>query len=126
MEFVQTAVKICEGYSDAHLEVDFENQTVRLDSDPLVLTSKEFQLLAVLVQHAGDLILRETLLQHVWGYSREIRTRTLDVHIRRLRQKLGTHSRHYIETIFGAGYRFQPFGAARGLRCELQDLALGA
>jgi DNA-binding response OmpR family regulator len=45
----------------------------------------------------------------VWGYSNEIRTRTLDVHVRRLRKKLGQYSEQYIETIFGIGYRFQPF-----------------
>jgi DNA-binding response OmpR family regulator len=45
----------------------------------------------------------------VWGYSNEIRTRTLDVHVRRLRKKLGAYSEQYIETIFGIGYRFQPF-----------------
>jgi DNA-binding response OmpR family regulator len=51
---------------------------------------------------------REVLLQDIWGYSREIRTRTLDVHIRRLRKKLGQYGDKYIETIFGVGYRFQP------------------
>ena len=61
--------------------------------------------------HAGEIIPREALLLQVWGYGAEIRTRTLDVHVRRLRKKLGGYADHYIETIFGIGYRFQPYHA---------------
>ena len=128
MEFAQTIVNSSENYRDAHLEVDFDHKTVVLDSGHLVLTRKEVELLAMLVQHAGDIIPRETLLQRVWGYSREIRTRTLDVHTRRLRRKLGAYSGQYIETIFGIGYRFQPFRVTQhfvsGLRTS--PVALGA
>jgi DNA-binding response OmpR family regulator len=67
----------------------------------------------MLVQNAGEIIPREALLWRVWGYSMQIRTRTLDVHIRRLRKKLGSYSEQYIETIFGVGYRFQPYRAQR-------------
>ncbi len=126
MEFAHTVVNSSQSYRDAHLEVDFDHKTVVLDSGHLVLTRKEFELLAMLVQHAGDIIPRETLLQRVWGYSREIRTRTLDVHIRRLRRKLGAYSGQYIETIFGIGYRFQPFRAARHLQPQLSHFAIGA
>ena len=52
---------------------------------------------------------REALLMPVWGYSAEIRTRTFDVHVRRLRKKLGGYAVQYIESIFGIGYRFHPF-----------------
>ena len=96
-------------YHDPHLEVDFTREQVSLDSRDLVLTKKEYELLALLVRNAGEIVSRDTLLWRVWGYSREIRTRTLDVHIRRLRKKLGVYADPAIETIFGVGYRFQPF-----------------
>jgi DNA-binding response OmpR family regulator len=100
-------------YNDEHLSLDFEQQVVVLDSQRMVLTRKEYDLLALLVQHAGEIIPRDALLMRVWGYSSEIRTRTLDVHVRRLRKKLGSYADRYIETIFGVGYRFQPFHAPR-------------
>jgi two-component system phosphate regulon response regulator PhoB len=52
---------------------------------------------------------------HVWGYGPEIHTRTMDVHLRRLRVKLGSYSRQHIETVFGLGYRLQPCNAPMGL-----------
>ena len=104
-----------ERYQDPHLEVDFERATAALDSRRMVLTRKEYELLSLLVQNAGEIIPREALLWRVWGYNAQIRTRTLDVHIRRLRKKLGSYSEQYIETIFGIGYRFQPFRPQRTL-----------
>jgi DNA-binding response OmpR family regulator len=79
----------------------------------MILTRKERELLSLLVENAGEIIRREILLLRVWGYSPEIRTRTLDVHIRRLRKKLGRYGDQYIETIFGMGYRFQRFRELR-------------
>ena len=96
-------------YQDSHLEIDFQRHSVELDGAPVTLTRKEFELLALLCQNAGEIIRREELLRLVWGYGEGIRTRTLDVHIRRLRKKLAPFAEHYIETIFGVGYRFQPF-----------------
>lgn len=96
-------------YSDAHLTIDYDRAQVYLDCVPLVMTRKEFELLSFLTQNAGEIVPREVLLMQIWGYSTEIRTRTLDVHIRRLRKKLAASSERYIETIFGVGYRFQPF-----------------
>jgi len=95
-------------YSDAHLFIDFGRETVLLDGTPVKLTCKSFCLLGFLVRHPGELIPREALLQFIWGYGAGIRTRTLDVHIRRLRKHLGSYANTYIETIFGVGYRFQP------------------
>ena len=100
-------------YRDEHLSIDFDQQLAILDAERITLTRKEYDLLALLVQHAGEIIPREALLMRVWGYGAEIRTRTLDVHVRRLRKKLGGYADQYIETIFGIGYRFQPFHAPR-------------
>lgn len=115
-------------YRDTHLTVDFHKQVATLDSSPLTLTKKEYELLALLVGYAGDIVPREEQLMRVWGYSTEIRTRTLDVHIRHLRKKLGAYAGHYIETIFGIGHRFQPFDASRsaGTLMNEQALALSA
>ena len=96
-------------YQDPHLNISFEHHRVVLDGTPVTLTRKEYELLALLSQHAGEIVPRDVLLQQIWGYGEGIRTRTLDVHIRRLRKKLAPLSARYIETIFGVGYRFQPY-----------------
>ena len=98
-------------YQDLHLEINFNYHGVVLDGAALRLTRKEYDLLAMLAQNAGEIVPRDVLLRQVWGYCDGIRTRTLDVHIRRLRKKLAPFSDQYIETIFGVGYRFQPYRA---------------
>ena len=113
-------------YHDQHMDLDFEHKTALLDTKPLVLTRKEYDLLALLIENAGELVTRETLLLRVWGYSNQIRTRTLDVHIRRLRKKMGEHSRTYIETIFSVGYRFQPCRAPQLVQRQPHVFAIGA
>jgi DNA-binding response OmpR family regulator len=110
---LQTGVSQPQSYGDEHLSLDFAQQTAILDQQRMALTRKEYDLLSLLVQHAGQIVPREALLMQVWGYGAEIRTRTLDVHVRRLRKKLGVYADQYIETIFGIGYRFQPFHAPR-------------
>jgi DNA-binding response OmpR family regulator len=100
-------------YRDEHLTLDFDQHSAVLDTAPMTLTHKEYDLLALLVRHAGEIIPRDALLLQVWGYGVEVKTRTLDVHVRRLRKKLGGYAETYIETIFGVGYRFQPFHAPR-------------
>ncbi len=113
MAFHQDSVSKTDRYQDPHLEVDFARASATLDARRLVLTRKEYELLSLLVRNAGEIIPRDALLWKIWGYSAQIRTRTLDVHIRRLRKKLGGYSEQYIETIFGIGYRFQPFRPQR-------------
>ena len=115
-------------YQDAHLKMDVADRLALLDSRRLPLTRKEYELLLLLVQNAGEVLPREVLLMRVWGYGSEIRTRTLDVHVRRLRKRLGSYSAPYIETIFGIGYRFQPFGASRRIHAgaTVSAIALSA
>jgi DNA-binding response OmpR family regulator len=114
-------------YRDEHLTVDFQKQVATLDASPMILTKKEFELLALLVGYAGDIVPREEQLMRVWGYSTEIRTRTLDVHIRHLRKKLGVYAERYIETIFGIGHRFQPYDIHRARpHVDTQEFALSA
>lgn len=95
-------------YRDAHLRIDFERRLAALDSKPLVLTGKEFDLLAFLVRNAGLVISPTALLTNVWGYSTEVRTRTLDVHLSRLRKVLRPYGDTYLERVFRVGCRFQP------------------
>src|SRR6187549_3301026 len=127
MGTLSIAINSVPPYRDEHLSLDCEKQVAILDSQRMVLTRKEYDLLALLVQHAGEIIPRDALLMRVWGYSSEIRTRTLDVHVRRLRKKLGSYADRYIETIFGVGYRFQPFHAPRFFNTVVNpQLAIGA
>lgn len=125
---LQTVTNSAYRYQDSHLEVDYVRKQATLDSHRLTLTRKEYELLALLVENAGEIIPRNILLERVWGYTNEIRTRTLDVHVRRLRKKLGSYSEQYIETIFGIGYRFQPFRASQRFAPGLNasPLAVGA
>ena len=126
MALLQTVGNQPEQYQDVHLHVDFQRKTAALDFERLRLTRKEYELLALLVQNAGDIVSREDLLMRVWSYGSQIRTRTLDVHIRRLRKKLGPYAEVYIETIFGIGYRFQPYRAHIAPRSAAPILAVGA
>ena len=100
------------------IQHDPRRRSVTLDSRCLVLRRKEYELLSLLVDNAGEIIPRDVLLMRVWGYSNQIRTRTLDVHVRRLRITLGSYSRQYLETIFGIGYRFQPIRTTRRIQLE--------
>ncbi|HEY5811640.1 MAG TPA: response regulator transcription factor [Terrimicrobiaceae bacterium] len=80
---------------------------IGLEGRRLDLTTIEFKLLTVLIERRGRTQSRETLLYDVWGYHNPIDTRTVDTHIRRLREKLGKHSSR-LETVRGEGYRFNP------------------
>ena len=97
---------------DAHvirsggLTIDDVTYTARLDDKQLDLTYKEFELVKFLAQHPGRVFTRQQLLQEVWGYDYFGGTRTVDVHIRRLRAKLGPEHEMLIGTVRNVGYRF--------------------
>ena len=92
-------------YKDDKMTIDFADMRVTCGDENVKLTRKEFALLTHLIKNAGRVATRQNLLDNVWGYSYFGDTRTLDVHIRRLRQKLGDCG-NCIETVVGVGYRF--------------------
>ncbi|MDQ1559437.1 MAG: two-component system, OmpR family, alkaline phosphatase synthesis response regulator PhoP [Pyrinomonadaceae bacterium] len=93
------------GYDDERLAIDFADMRVTCDGAPVKLTRKEFALLELLSKTGSRVATRQHILDNVWGYEYYGDTRTLDVHIRRLRQKLGLCG-NCIETVVGVGYRF--------------------
>jgi two-component system phosphate regulon response regulator PhoB len=87
------------------LTMDIDSHEVFVNSEQIILTALEFRLLRQLVDRRGRVQSRDQLLSDVWGYSAEVTTRTVDTHIKRLREKLGTMGK-YIQTIRGVGYKF--------------------
>jgi DNA-binding response OmpR family regulator len=92
-------------YQGTHLAADFDAVSVTVSGQPVRLTRREFELLRYLVQNKNRVASRERLLERVWGYDRLVETRSVDVHVGRLRGKLGEAGRQ-IETVIGLGYRF--------------------
>lgn len=92
-------------YAGTHLVADFEAVAISVDGTPVRLTRREFELLRFLVENRNRVLSRDRLLERVWGYDRFIETRSVDVHVGRLRAKLGTAGQQ-IETVVGLGYRF--------------------
>lgn len=88
----------------AGIRIDQQQHTVQVDGEPAVLTLKEYQLLRELLVNRGAVLTRDYLLEKVWGYDFNGETRTVDVHIRNLRSKLGKAG-DLIETVRGVGYR---------------------
>lgn len=92
-------------YHGAHLKADFDAVAVAVDDIPVRLTRREFELLRYLIENRNRVLSRDRLLERVWGYDRSVETRSVDVHVGRLRSKLGVAGRQ-IETVIGLGYRF--------------------
>jgi DNA-binding response OmpR family regulator len=92
-------------YRGTHLVADFDAVSVSVDGEAVRLTRREFELLRYLVENRNRVLSRDRLLERVWGYDRLIETRSVDVHVGRLRGKLGAAGKQ-IETVVGLGYRF--------------------
>ena len=97
-----------EGYQFGDIRIDFRRAEVTRQGQPLELSAREFQLLKYFTEHRGATLTRDELLNEVWGYNEMPSTRTVDVHVAWLRQKIEPNPRHpqYILTIHGMGYKF--------------------
>ncbi len=105
----RTTIKVIDkSYNFGKISIDFEKHEVLKDSVKAELTLKEFELLEILIKNKGRVMTRDFLLDKIWGYDYIGETRTVDVHIRHLRQKIEEDDKNpkYIETIRGIGYRF--------------------
>ena len=110
-----------EEIRSGELMIDEATYTSKLRGRTLDLTFKEFELLKFLAQHPGRVYTRPVLLQEVWGYDYFGGTRTVDVHVRRLRAKLGTEHEALIGTVRNVGYRFVPQRADEATLASLAD-----
>lgn len=92
-------------YRGKHLVADFDAVSIAVDGESIRLTRREYELLRYLVENRNRVLSRDRLLERVWGYDRLIETRSVDVHVGRLRRKVGIVGKQ-IETVVGLGYRF--------------------
>ncbi len=109
-----------ETFDDGKLYIHFGDYVLRFRGREPKLTFKEFHLLKLLVQNSGRVLSRDKILDAVWGYNYYGESRTVDVHIRRIRKKLGAGAEDYIDTVIGVGYRF------KGTRTEAESPSLAA
>ena len=97
-----------DSFRFGNVSIDFRRAVVRKKSEPVELSALEFKLLQYLIEHRGEVLKRDELLDEVWGYDAMPSTRTVDVHIAWLRQKLEDNPRYpqFIQTVHGFGYKF--------------------
>ena len=88
------------------IQIHLGNYVVKVDREEIHFPKKEFELLVFLARHPDRVVSRESLLNEVWGHDVYVVDRTIDVHIRKIREKLGPHAGK-IETVKGVGYRFR-------------------
>ena len=93
-------------WEEEGLRIDFEAHKATIEGEEVILTATEFKLLVEFIRSRGKVMTRDQLLDKVWGYQFEGYARTVDTHVRRLRQKLGKFS-HWVETVRGVGYRLR-------------------
>ena len=106
--FTQTTIqKEDKRLETAHFLLDKKTREVFLDGEPIEnLTPKEYDLLCFFIQHPRQVFSREQLLEQIWGYQFYGDERTVDVHIKRLRQKIGDGPKPFLYTVWGVGYKF--------------------
>jgi DNA-binding response OmpR family regulator len=121
LDAIGAPTELPEEIRSGELHIDEATYTARLRGRVLDLTFKEFELLKYLAQHPGRVFTRAVLLQEVWGYDYFGGTRTVDVHVRRLRAKLGLEHEALIGTVRNVGYRFVPEGTDAATRGALAD-----
>lgn len=100
-----TSASAADTFTYENLSVDINAHIVKIDNELVSLTPKEFDLLAFMISRPGTVFTRDQMLNHVWGYDYYGDARTVDTHIKSLREKLGQH-RDLIVTVWGTGYRF--------------------
>ena len=88
------------------LHLDLETREVKVNGSEVLLTYKEYELLVYLAENQNRVVSRDELLDKLWDWRADVETRTLDIHIKTLRQKLGEEAGHYIKTVRSVGYRF--------------------
>ncbi len=99
---------VSEGYQFGDVRMDYRSAEVFRGDEPIELSAREYQLLRYMIEHRTEVISRDQLLNQVWGYNAMPSTRTVDVHVAWLRQKIEPNPRHpqYLLTVHGLGYRF--------------------
>lgn len=97
-------------YADTRLKISVRNRRARLDGTVLPLPDREFDVLAILAANEGNVISRSALLTKLWGFAPDLKSRTLDVHVHRLRLRLKDLDGVHLETVFKVGYRFNRLG----------------
>ncbi|MCR6545774.1 response regulator transcription factor [Dehalobacterium formicoaceticum] len=103
----ETALETAGKQTYGDLTIDVEGREVKIEHDTLSLTPKEFDLLVYLVKNPGKVLSREQIMNHVWDYEYYGDQRTVDTHIKKLREKLGEKTEKYIKTVWGVGYKFE-------------------
>jgi len=105
---VSSATAVTEIFRFGEISIDFRKAEVTKSGQPIELSAREFKLLRYFVEHRGAALSRDELLNEVWGYNAMPSTRTVDVHVAWLRQKIEDNPRHpqYIHTVHGLGYKF--------------------
>ncbi len=105
----QTPTEDLDIIENGDLKIIPNERRVLVDSEEIHLTPKEYDLLYLLAQHLEQVFSRETLLEKIWGYDYYGDTRTVDMHVQRIRKKIGDHSSNpkYLQTVFGVGYKMR-------------------